>query len=186
MSKMMPDPVGNWNRLGRPGWPPHEVKARVVLEMAEKYSLRTLVETGTYAGDMIMSVAHCFDKVYSIEINADMYRENSERFSGLNNLELICNDSPDVLRRRTDEFLANGPALFWLDAHGPADSVLTKEIDVLGSKDIGDSIILADDVRLMSWMRDKWPDIDDVVRLIRKTWSGRSVEVKDDMILVTP
>ena len=186
MCKMTPDPVGNWDRLGRPGWPPHEVKARVVLEYAERYGLRTLVETGTYAGDMIMSVSHCFDRVYSIEINADMYKENAERFKGLGNLELICNDSPDVLRRRTKEFLASGPALFWLDAHGPADSVLTKELAVLSTKDIGGSIILADDVRLMSWMRDKWPDVDDVVRWIKKTWPKKTVEVKDDLLRVTP
>lgn len=184
MCKMTPDPVGNWDRLGRPGWPPHELKARVVLEYAYAHGLRTLVETGTYAGDMILCVAHAFDRIYSVELSAERHAENVERYAGFSNLTLICNDSSDVLRRRTEEFLTEGPALFWLDAHGPADSVLPKEIAILAEKDIGASVILADDVRLMSWMRDRWPDIDDVLRMIRKAWPERTVEVRDDIVRV--
>lgn len=183
---MKRDPIGNWRRLGSPGWPPHDVKVEALLEIAERFSLSTLVETGTYAGDMIMCVAHCFERYYSIELCEGSYRENVDRYGKLENLELIHGDSATVLAARAEEFLSRGPALFWLDAHGPADSALLRELDVLAKIDIGGSAILMDDVRLMSWMRDGWPDLSDVRRAIKKAWPDRAVTVEDDMIKVTP
>lgn len=186
LTSMMPDPVGNWDRLGRPGWPPHDVKARVVLEMAERYGLKTLVETGTYAGDMIMSVCHCFDKVYSIEINANMYRENVERFNGLDNLEIICGDSPEVLRARAKDFLSDGPALFWLDAHSPDECALMRELEVLLPLGLGKSVILADDMRLMTYTTAKWPDVGDILDVVADIRPEWIAVIEDDVLRVTP
>lgn len=185
MGELTPDPIGNWDRLGRPGWPPHEVKARVVLDYAKRYGLRTLVETGTYAGDMLMSVAHCFDHIYSIEINADMCRENVERFSGMTNLEIICGDSPEILRSRVKDFLLDGPALFWLDAHSPDECALMRELEALLSMELGKSAVLADDMRLMTYTTAKWPDVNDVLDIVTDLRPGWNAVIEDDVLRVT-
>jgi hypothetical protein len=42
-----------WHKKGKPVPPPHLVKQRTVKEYARKFSIRTLVETGTCCGDMV-------------------------------------------------------------------------------------------------------------------------------------
>jgi hypothetical protein len=58
-----------WEKLGRPAPPPRIVKQRIVKDYAQNFSLRTLVETGTYLGEMIEATQDCFTHIVSIELD---------------------------------------------------------------------------------------------------------------------
>src|SRR5436190_6339757 len=62
--------LGMWNAaVGMP----HTVKRRVVRDYAKRYGARTLVETGTYLGDMIAAMAGSFETLHSIELSDEFY-----------------------------------------------------------------------------------------------------------------
>src|SRR5262245_43262543 len=81
-----------WERRGRPVPPPHIVKQRVLREYAERYGLRTLVETGTYRGDMIEAMRPVFEKIVSIELGQDLFAAARKRFKRVAHVELIQGD----------------------------------------------------------------------------------------------
>ena len=56
-----------WRLRGRPLRVPHLVKQRAVLEYARRFGLLTLVETGTYYGEMVAATRNYFRRIYSIE-----------------------------------------------------------------------------------------------------------------------
>ena len=56
-----------WRLRPHPKRSPHLVKQRALLEYAERYGLRTLVETGTYYGEMVAALRNKFDRVDSVE-----------------------------------------------------------------------------------------------------------------------
>ena len=51
-----------WKLRGQPVRSPHLLKQRTVREYAEKYRLRTMVETGTYYGEMVAAMKNRFDE----------------------------------------------------------------------------------------------------------------------------
>ena len=71
-----------WEKRGRSALPPHIIKQGVIRSFAEKYGLRILVETGTYYGDMVEAMKHCFDRIYSIELSGELFERATKRFNG--------------------------------------------------------------------------------------------------------
>src|ERR1700687_6102842 len=60
--------LGQWQLRGRSGPTPHIIKERIVRDYAHRYSLRALIETGTYLGDMIWAMRKEVDEIHSIEL----------------------------------------------------------------------------------------------------------------------
>lgn len=58
-----------WILKGKPAPPPHIIKVRAIRKLANLYNISTLVETGTYMGDMISSIKNTFSRIYSIELD---------------------------------------------------------------------------------------------------------------------
>jgi len=56
-----------WILRGRPERSPHLLKQKVVREYCQRFGLKTLVETGTYYGEMVVAMKRRFDRIYSIE-----------------------------------------------------------------------------------------------------------------------
>lgn len=88
------------------------------LEYLKKYAKGSVfVETGTYHGDTIRNaLEHGFSKIYSIEIDDDLYNKACEQFKNRENVILYKGDSVDII----PEILKNHPndeITFWLDAH---------------------------------------------------------------------
>ncbi len=50
--------MARWERAGRPVPPPNAVKQQVVRQTSIAFGLTTLVETGTFRGDMIRANRH--------------------------------------------------------------------------------------------------------------------------------
>lgn len=94
---------------------PNLLKQATVLEYAQRYSLRTFIETGTYYGEMIRAALRSFDRIYSVEIEPNFYRRACSVFRKEPHVTILQGDSATVLPGILQSLA--GPALFWLDAH---------------------------------------------------------------------
>ena len=70
-----------WILRGRPARSPHLLKQKTVREYGEKYGLKTLVETGTYYGEMVAAMKGRFDRIYSIEYVAELANRARKKFA---------------------------------------------------------------------------------------------------------
>src|SRR5690349_20951481 len=98
-----------WKLRGEPRRIPHIIKQRAVLEYAQRYGLTTLVETGTYYGEMIAAVATRFRRIYSIELDPELAQRARHRFRNLSHVTILDGDSqlvvPQLVREMTEACL---------------------------------------------------------------------------------
>jgi hypothetical protein len=177
-----------WILRGRPSRSPHLLKQKVVREYGEKFALKTLVETGTYYGEMVAAMKGHFEGIYSIEFVAGLAERAQRKFAGYPQVRIFCGDSrvvmPEVLA------LLNGPALFWLDAgyygwvgkQGDQQR-LSAELEMILSHRYS-HIILLDDARGLTG-REGIPSVGDVTSYVESKFPRRAVEVKYDIMRIT-
>jgi hypothetical protein len=177
-----------WILRGRPARSPHLLKQRVVREYGERFGLPTLVETGTYYGEMVAAMKNHFERIYSIEYVQELASRATRKFARDEHVRIFCGDSrlvmPEVLA------LLEGPALFWLDAgyYGwvgirTNEQRLSAELEmILGHRFA--HIILLDDARGLTG-RDGIPSVADVKSYVESTFPQRSVEVEYDIMRIT-
>jgi hypothetical protein len=144
-----------WIRNGRRLPPSHVFKQSVVKETAESHGLRTLVETGTYLGDMIAAAKDLFNEIYSIELNPKFYEIARRRFSRQRHVRIALGDSGEVLGQVLSGIKA--PCLFWLDGHytrgefairGDRETPIEKELRHIARHPLKlEHVILIDDAR---------------------------------------
>lgn len=129
-----------WQLSGRQGQPPHLAKEHAVLQYASRYGCSILVETGTYLGDMVAAAKRHFTRIYSIELDPELYNQAVRRFARWPHILILPGDSAQVLSDLVNRL--TGPTLFWLDGHfsqgitarGPIDTPIVQELEaILGS-----------------------------------------------------
>ncbi len=177
-----------WILRGRPPRSPHLLKQNIVREYAERYALKTLVETGTYYGEMVAALKRRFERIYSIEFVPELAARAQKKFAAEPHIKIFCGDSklvmPDVL------VLLHEPALFWLDAgyygwigkQGDQQR-LSSELEMILSHPFP-HIILLDDARGLTG-RDGVPSVNDVKSYIETNFPNRQVTVEYDIMRVT-
>ncbi len=160
----------------------------VVREYGEKFGLKTLVETGTYYGEMVAAMRHRFDHIYSIEFVPELAERAQKKFAPDAHVKIFCGDSrvvmPEILA------LLKAPALFWLDAgyygwvgkQGDQQR-LSAELEMILSHPFP-HIILLDDARGLTG-RDGIPSVNDVKAYVESTFPSRQVSVEHDVMRVT-
>jgi len=178
-----------WDLRGRPLPPSDYVKQWIVGQYARKYRLETLIETGTYEGDMVEAMRKRFRVIHSIEIFEPLYRLAVAKFSGSSHIHLHQGDSEEILPR----ILATvkEPALFWLDAHysgegtgrGAVDSPILRELKCIFDHPIKDHVILIDDARLFVG-RDGFPRVDEIRDFVYRNRPNATFILKDDVIRI--
>src|SRR5712671_5611837 len=169
-----------WILRGRPTRSPHLLKQKTVREYGETYGLKTLVETGTYYGEMVAAMKNYFDRIYSIEYVPELAQRATKKFARSPHIRIFCGDSRMVM----PEILAmlNGPALFWLDAgyygwvgkQGDQQR-LSAELEMILSHP-HPHVILLDDARGLTG-RDGITSVGDVKADVESKFPQRSVEV---------
>ena len=183
--------IREWERSGRPAPPPHVVKQNNLRTIARQYGLKTLVETGTYYGDMIEALECEFDAIYSIELSEELYRQAIARFAGRRHVELIHGDSGQVLKDLLERIQT--PSLFWLDGHysagvtarGEKDSPIMEELShIFGSPEIG-HVIVVDDARCFG-VEPGYPTIGEIGEFAKARRPHSHVVVVDDAIRIMP
>lgn len=178
-----------WILRGRPPRSPHLLKQRVVREYGERFGLKTLVETGTYYGEMVAAMKNHFDRICSIEFVQALAERATRKFAHYEHVRIFCGDSrvvmPEVLA------LLTGPALFWLDAgyYGwvgirTNEQRLSAELEMILSHPYP-HIVLLDDARGLTG-RDGIPSVDDVKHYLETKFPQRSVQVVFDIMRITP
>jgi len=177
-----------WILRGRPTRSPHLLKQKTVREYGEKYGLKTLVETGTYYGEMVAAMKGRFDRIHSIEYVAELANRARKKFARYPHIQIFCGDSrvvmPEVLA------LLKGPALFWLDAgyygwvgkQGDQQR-LSAELEMILSHPYP-HIILLDDARGLTG-QNGIPSVTDVKSYVESKFPQRRVEVQFDILRIT-
>jgi len=131
--------------------PSKKKKYALVKKYRNKFGIKTLVETGTFQGRMILAVKDCFNKIYSIELDKFLYSKAVEKLEKYKHVNLFHGDSSKVLPRIIKEI--NEPVLFWLDAHysggitskGLENTPILKELASIFKHKINNHVLLIDD-----------------------------------------
>ncbi len=181
----------DWERAGRPGPPPHIVKQRVLQAYAKQFKLRVLVESGTYLGDMVAAMKRHFDRIYSIELDKELYESACARFKGAGRIQIIRGDS-GVEMEHIVKSVAR-PALFWLDGHysagvtarGETSTPIYDELrHILPSLDAG-HVVIIDDARSFTGTGG-YPTLAALSDFARSILPAVDISVECDMIRITP
>lgn len=179
-----------WKMRGEPRRIPHIVKQRTIAEYARTFRLTTLVETGTYYGEMIAAMMARFRRIYSIELDPELAARANQRFRNCSHVEIIHGDSQTVvpwLLQQLDE-----RCLWWLDAGycGWSGAVgnsarLGSEFSAILSDRIHDHVILMDDA---DGIKDEQgsPILPQVLASIKTTYPKREVSVAYNIMRITP
>jgi hypothetical protein len=182
--------VNAWREEGSPLPPPHAVKQSAIDEYRRKYGTRTLVETGTYLGDMVMAQLDNFDRIYSIELGMDLWEQARKKFEPYRHVEILQGDSGQVLVKlipRLDQ-----PALFWLDGHysagvtakGEKVSPVFEELDAIFGSSIHSHVLMIDDARLFKGDGD-YPSVSELQQHVQARNPRYQMEIRDDIIRFT-
>lgn len=178
-----------WDRDGRRASPPHLIKQRLIRRYATQHRCATLVETGTFRGDMLLAMLNDFRTLYSIELHPGLYARAQRLFLNQPRVRLLQGDSgqriADVLKD-LDE-----PAVFWLDGHFSAgntakadlETPVMAELDQVLKHRIPNHVVLIDDARLFTGQND-YPTLDFVKAQLARAGDFH-VTVEDDVIAIT-
>ena len=171
--------------------PPHGTKRRILSEYAARHGIRTLVETGTFMGDMVERMRRTFAQVHSIELSESLNIRARTRFAGVSNVHLHQGDSAAVLPALLATQTA--PCLFWLDAHysgGPTaraaiDTPIMAELTFILTHAVPNHVILVDDARLFVGA-DGYPTLEELRDFVHTMRPDYEMTVKDDIIRLVP
>jgi hypothetical protein len=176
-----------WDRAGRPIPAPPIVKQRIVKEALRQSGFDTVIETGTFTGDMVDALVGHASRIVSIELDDGLYSRACERFKAVPGVELLHGDSsvlfPQVVAQLTR------PAFFWLDGHyaGPLTartelaSSISSEIAALLDHPIGGHVVLIDDARQFSG-EEGYPTVEGLRQGILARQPSAPFSVQDDII----
>jgi hypothetical protein len=180
----------DWLRNDCHGLPPHVFKQNTILEFQKKTGFDTLVETGTYLGDMVEAQKKFFKKIYSIELSTKLYKMAKSRFSKDGNVEIVQGDSGRMLSTIVSKL--DKPAIFWLDGHysgnitakGDKECPVYEELDAIFKGRISNHVLLIDDARCFVGQGD-YPTIEELTKFIECRIPGYKLEIKKDILCYT-
>jgi hypothetical protein len=179
-----------WKLRRHPVRSPHLLKQRTVVEYARKFGLRTLVETGTYYGEMVAAVKNHFDRVFSIEFDPALAQRAKGRFERDPRIRILEGDSAVVLPELLKSLAA--PALFWLDAgYWGWDQLqrdpgrLSIEVEAILSHSVKGHVILMDDARMLNGQNGALTFAEFQSRVAAR-FSDRAIELRCDIVRITP
>jgi hypothetical protein len=179
----------NWKKNGCILPPPPEVKQWIIASLQKKWQFNTLIETGTYLGQMIEAQSNNFQKIYSIELGDELHLQAKMKFAQFNHIELIQGDSSKVLGKVLDKL--NTPAFFWLDGHysegitakGELICPIYGELDAIFNSKRLNHLLVIDDERLFNGT-DDYPNKNELLEYISLKNPGSKIESKYDMIII--
>ena len=179
-----------WQLNGRSLPPPALFKQKLVQQYGRKYSIQTLIETGTAKGKMIRACREQFQQIISIELDPQLHQQAKTQFAAHPHIRLLQGDSGQVII----DVLADlsEPALFWLDAHAMVGGIrpsqvtpIIQELNHILAHPIISHVILIDDARLFT-EKSHYPTIEEVQSLLKASHPTHAFVVKDDVIRICP
>jgi hypothetical protein len=180
----------DWAKRGRFG-PPHIVKQEMLLSYANEYGVSTLVETGTYLGDMVYAMKDKFSSIYSIELNEGLHQRAKQTLAKYPHIHLALGDSATMLENVLKEM--NDRCIFWLDGHysGGITSTaeewcpLRGELKAILQHPVKDHIILIDDAICFDG-NNGYPTLWELHDLVTSRMPNYEIKVFDNIIQLVP
>lgn len=178
-----------WKLTGRKLPPPHVYKQSVIKELAKKFGIEEIVETGTFKGDMIEALKKRFKKLSSIELSEFYYKNALVKFKKDKHVNIIWGDSGREIKKMLKTL--KNPVLFWLDGHfsggktakAKVNTPVLQELESILKHKVKNHIILIDDARLFNG-KDDYPKMSHIKKMIKGM--NYQLNVKDDIIRITP
>jgi hypothetical protein len=182
--------VRHWQRQGRPVPPPPQVKRNELRRYARDHRLRTVVETGTYLGEMTAAIAKHVDRVITIELSPELAARARARFTNVANVTVLEGDSGKLLPSVLEEL--SEAALFWLDGHysegvtarGDEETPIRAELNAILRHEVRSHTLLIDDAR--EFVGGAYPSLAEVEEMVCALAPDYDMEVRDDIIRITP
>jgi hypothetical protein len=180
--------LSNWNKRGKPVPPPHIIKQKTINQYQKNHHCNTLVETGTYLGDMIFAQMNHFNNIYSIELDSALFKRATKTFKKHPHVTILQGDSGKVLKQIAPTLKEK--SIFWLDGHysggitarGEKDCPIYEELEPIFASKIN-HVLLIDDARCFNGTCD-YPTIDDLSKVILAKKPQSTIDVEDDIIRV--
>lgn len=178
-----------WKLRGEPQRTPHLVKQRAVQAYAEKFGLRTLVETGTYYGEMVAAMKDSVDAIHSVEFDPALAALAQQKFARWPHIHIYPGDSQKMIEDVVSQLTS--PALFWLDAGyygwagavGDRDRLVNELRAILRAPHT--HVVLMDDAHGLSG-RNGAPTLEQLQTVLAPELRGRHVEVRHNILRITP
>lgn len=180
-----------WEQQGRPIPPPAVYKQDTLRAYGRQFGTTIFVETGTYFGDTVRALQDQFQRLYSVELSADLARLAKERFRGDPHVTIFQGDSGAALPGILAEI--REPCLFWLDGHysegvtalGKHATPILSELETIFRHAVKGHVILIDDARQFGTEKG-YPRLEELRALAAKGRPDLQFEVKDDIIRLSP
>lgn len=183
--------IREWEKRGKCGEPPTLIKQKTVKEYAYLFNIDTLIETGTYIGQMVSATKDAFKEIFSIELDNKLFERAKKKFAHYPHIHIIHGNSGKIL----PEILASlkKPCLFWLDAHyssgitakADVETPIKEELKAILSHSIQNHVILIDDAHHFIG-KNNYPTIKWLKDYILKHHSGWIFEIKNNIIRIHP
>ena len=183
--------ITDWRKSGYPLPPPPAVKQKVVAEYARLFGVNTLIETGTFAGDMVEATRKVFRRIYSIELDEMLFRQATARFERFRHITIMHGDSGTILAELLNDITE--PSLFWLDGHysgettakGEEESPVLREIAAILDHSCSNHVVLIDDARCFTGGCG-YPTISALQMLFKSKRPHWVFELKHDIVRTFP
>jgi len=182
-----------WKLRPPPKRSPHLVKQRALLEYARQFGLRTLIETGTYYGEMVAALQSRFDRVDSVESLPELARAAAGKFKRFPHVRIFEGESQLVIPEILESLSA--PALFWLDAgYYTWDGLhrnkqrLALELETILGGPIRGHVVLIDDASTLKFRLGDSPEPSNTRELqanLSAAFPARCIEIRDDIVRIT-
>ena len=183
--------LNSWVAAGKQDNPPHVVKQRILLAYRSAFSVETLIETGTFRGDMVDAMRDHFHAIYSIELSPGLFRLAQQRFHRDGRVHILHGDSEEVL----PGLLAglSGSSLFWLDGHysagetamGKSETPIMGEICAILEDRCKHHVILVDNARCFDGSRG-YPSLEHLKSEVIVRRQDYEFHVANDVIRIHP
>ena len=182
--------ITRWVLAGMPIPPVPAAKRRIIHACLERHGLKTFIETGTFKGDTLASVAATGIRSISVELSPEYFDRANQRFAGIRNVELHQGDAGDVLPRIVATL--QEPALFWLDghysagqtAHGVLASPVSAEVRSILDSPVKGHVMLIDDANEFTG-EGGYPELGKFLTAIAETGRYRTC-VNANIIIIEP
>lgn len=183
------DSVLAWIENDGSGTPPPSVKQSIIRGIAKRNNMKVFIETGTYMGDMVEAQKNQFEKIYSIELDRELYLNAEKKFKPFSHIKIYQGDSKIILPQLIRQLKSR--ALFWLDAHfsggitakGEEMTPILYELEAIMKNPIKGHVILIDDASDFNG-KEGYPTLRNVQTFIKRRKPGWNMYVQDNIIRI--